>query len=216
MTNEDTKFCAKCQRDVPIGDFYRNAARSDGLGGYCRFCQFAVNEATSKRQRSELIAAMGGCCVRCGYSDARALQIDHINGGGRSEDPIRTSAKFYKKVLDNPGMYQLLCACCNIIKRLEEGEHVGNRDYGRVPPTERKKGVGRHNPEANARRAAGLAKWRAENPDELREAGTRANADPEGRARRAAAAKAYWAEDGPKQQEHRRKINEAKRRDMPE
>ena len=30
--------------------------------------------------RKKIIDALGGCCARCGYSDIRALQIDHING----------------------------------------------------------------------------------------------------------------------------------------
>ena len=34
------------------------------------------------RLKIELIAIMGGKCVRCGYSDPRALQVDHVNGEG--------------------------------------------------------------------------------------------------------------------------------------
>jgi hypothetical protein len=34
------------------------------------------------KKRRKLIDFMGGKCVWCGFDDIRALQIDHINGGG--------------------------------------------------------------------------------------------------------------------------------------
>jgi hypothetical protein len=43
----------------------------------------------------------------------------------------RSSLKFYDKVLANPDLYQLLCANCNALKRLDNDEMRGNRDYGR-------------------------------------------------------------------------------------
>lgn len=114
--------------------------------------------------------------MRCGFDDARALQVDHVNGGGKWVDPYRSTAAFYKKVVDNPDAYQLLCANCNAIKKHEQSEMFGARVYARVAPHKRKQGVGRHNPEANARRAAGLARWRAENPEANSERARKGNA----------------------------------------
>lgn len=59
------------------------------------------------------------CCTDC-----RCLQIDHVNGGGYQEKRIiRNRLTFLKKVLsDTTGMYQLLCANCNWIKRVEKNE----------------------------------------------------------------------------------------------
>ena len=42
---------------------------------------------------------------------------------------------FYQKVIANPDSYQLLCANCNVIKRVELAEHIGVRVYERVVPT---------------------------------------------------------------------------------
>lgn len=190
---ENAKFCPRCQQIKPVAEWLRNAARYDGLSGYCAQCHRQVSTESSHRKRAELLATLGGKCVRCGFSDARALQIDHVNGGGRRTDPYRATAAFYKKVVDHPDEYQLLCANCNWIKKHEDAEHVGNRDYGRVLPTERKQGVGRHNPEANARRAAGLQRWREANPNGDSERAIRSNADPAGRARRSATMKARIA-----------------------
>lgn len=62
-------------------------------------------------------------CVRCGFDDARALQIDHINGGGyRHLITSGSHPKYYKSMLVEPEKYQILCANCNWIKRYEDQE----------------------------------------------------------------------------------------------
>jgi len=74
-----------------------------------------------------LFDILGRECVLCGYSDIRALQFDHINGGGRKEQRIyndrATMVLFYVK---NPELakkkLQVLCANCNWIKRNDKKE----------------------------------------------------------------------------------------------
>ena len=60
------------------------------------------------------LMVLGRKCVRCGFDDIRALQIDHINNDGYKENRV----KMYHKILrgDTEG-YQVLCANCNWIKR---------------------------------------------------------------------------------------------------
>jgi hypothetical protein len=75
--------------------------------------------------RKKVINFLGGKCKKCGYNlDIRALQIDHINGGGIKDRKINgTQISFWRKVLeDNSRKYQLLCANCNCIKRIENHE----------------------------------------------------------------------------------------------
>lgn len=75
------------------------------------------------RLREAVIAYLGGRCIRCGYADTRALEIDHVSGDGRS-DPLRRDAKgFHRAILAGrrDGRVQLLCANCNRLKRWEEG-----------------------------------------------------------------------------------------------
>lgn len=77
--------------------------------------------------RMKVFEKLGNKCVRCGFSDIRALQIDHVNGGGVKElrELNGDSPKFYNKVLaDTNGNYQILCANCNWIKKSEKGENV--------------------------------------------------------------------------------------------
>ena len=78
--------------------------------------------------RKKVLIYIGGekiCCVRCGFSDIRALQIDHIKGDGNKDRKSWNSVtEYYYRIL---GMarkqaqekYQILCANCNVIKRRE-------------------------------------------------------------------------------------------------
>lgn len=78
-----------------------------------------------RRWRRAALAALGGKCVRCGFTDERALQIDHVHGGGcRELNAAKSVAAFYRKVIAEAesGYYQLLCANCNWIKRYENDE----------------------------------------------------------------------------------------------
>jgi hypothetical protein len=110
-----------------------------------------------KIRRTNLIERLGGCCTRCGFSDERALQIDHINGGGcieLSNGLNHSTAEYYNKVIENPDLYQLLCANCNWIKRFENGEDARTNPRVRnIPTIFRPKTLGRHTPESNARRS---------------------------------------------------------------
>jgi len=67
-------------------------------------------------------------CVKCGFSDTRALQIDHINGGGTSELRHMVYCRFLQKILSSPlesirNNYQILCSNCNMIKKEEMREN---------------------------------------------------------------------------------------------
>ena len=68
---------------------------------------------------------MGGVCKFCGYSDHRALQVDHIKGDG-ALDRGKVGPVYYLAVIKsidiNENKYQLLCANCNWIKRSENKE----------------------------------------------------------------------------------------------
>lgn len=61
----------------------------------------------------------------------RALQIDHINGGGIKERVLYNTKDYHRLVLaslENKELkYQLLCANCNWIKRHENQEWGGAR-----------------------------------------------------------------------------------------
>jgi len=77
--------------------------------------------------RSSIFEFFNNKCVNCGFNDIRALQIDHINGGGSKERKlIGANSTFYKQVFESltnkENKYQLLCANCNWIKRHDNNE----------------------------------------------------------------------------------------------
>jgi hypothetical protein len=89
--------------------------------------------------RLKVLDFLGGRCVSpsCawvngdgskGCTDARCLQIDHVFGNGTKETRSMSMNVFLRKVFaDTSGMYQLLCANCNWIKRIENREHSKGR-----------------------------------------------------------------------------------------
>jgi len=80
-----------------------------------------------RESRDKVIEALGGVCVACGHPDRRALQIDHVEGGGGNELRRLTYNAYHTKVLASieagERRYQLLCANCNWIKRAEKNEN---------------------------------------------------------------------------------------------
>ena len=114
---------------------YGRQWRSDNKE-HCREYEQTYREAHAehirKRQRDyarnfrqRVLEAFGGRCVRCGFNDWRALQIDHISGGGnREHQGSKGHAGIYRRALREPDQFQCLCANCNNIKRYEEGEGV--------------------------------------------------------------------------------------------
>ena len=70
--------------------------------------------------KDKLFDILGRQCSICGFTDERALQFDHINGGGDK------NGRSYYKYINDPDIklkLQILCANCNWIKRHENNEN---------------------------------------------------------------------------------------------
>ena len=82
-----------------------------------------------KNLKKRVLSYYGGgklACIKCGFSDIRALSIDHINGNGcKHRKKLLTSGKTFYRWLekqDYPKGYQTLCMNCQFIKREENRE----------------------------------------------------------------------------------------------
>ncbi len=93
--------------------------------------------------RRRLLALLGDVCVcgeidcwhtsKCTVADFRALQIDHINGGGRRDSAKKSaggrSREMYLYYLKHPDEakqeLQVLCANCNWVKVVRNNERKG-------------------------------------------------------------------------------------------
>ncbi len=77
------------------------------------------------RCRRAVIELLGGKCIICGFMDIRALQVDHVLGGGNKDRKTTgrfTSFYILKELLNKSEKYQLLCANCNWIKKAIQSE----------------------------------------------------------------------------------------------
>lgn len=75
----------------------------------------------ARQARIQIFELLGNVCRKCGYSDSRALQIDHVENDGFKERSV-SGQNYYPRMLRHPDFlsrYQILCANCNWIKRFE-------------------------------------------------------------------------------------------------
>jgi hypothetical protein len=140
------KRCGSCGKSFPASGFYKNRGRYDGLTGNCRVCHTAKARDTGPVSvRLAVLKELGGKCVRCGFDDPRALQIDHVNSDGKEHRiSVRTGLyanplRYYKSMLaavgGNKFELQVLCSNCSFIKMEEADErrHLDRRTYEPMP-----------------------------------------------------------------------------------
>lgn len=115
-----------------LKDKVKTEKRKQYLKKYWKDNKDRYNEKKKQRDlkiKTEIFSALGNKCS-CGFSDIRALQIDHIKGGGGKERSIVGKGNLYlyirRIMLKNPekfkNKYQILCANCNWIKRYTNNE----------------------------------------------------------------------------------------------
>ena len=106
-------------RDVELNKQERARLRSEVLLHYCgktmRFGDLVVN-----------VVSYAMRCGSCGFSDHRALQLDHVDNNGAQErkaigNRLSAGTTFYRWLRRNglPPGYQVLCANCNWIKEID-------------------------------------------------------------------------------------------------
>ena len=94
-----------------------------------------------KKQRMRALRALGGLCVRCGFSDPRALEIDHVNGDGDVDGPCHGNGGrrtwLYCKIANgmvDRSRFQVLCSNCHSIKTREERDWLPSERRDDPPP----------------------------------------------------------------------------------
>lgn len=87
-----------------------------------------AKEAAHHKRREIMKDILGGKCVRCGISDFRVLQFDHIDPTEKSFDICRKFNKSDDEFLDEVEKCQLLCHCCHYIKTNHEDRDARSDD----------------------------------------------------------------------------------------
>ena len=145
------RTCKTCRQLLPLDDFYKTMRT---WFSECKDCynkrkqerwrnddewrdkQLELIKRTYADLRSRSLIYLGGDppkCSKCGFSDWRALEIDHIHGGGNKEHKTTSWSKFYNQIListkaEAAQKYQVLCANCNSIKVWENNERIRTDD----------------------------------------------------------------------------------------
>jgi len=111
-----------------------NKWREEHRGEYLKSNLKSV-EKRQKRIRQEIFILLGNKCTNpnCPIPseklDPRGLQIDHVNGGGTKMRKKLGISNCYFRILKEIKAgsldYQLLCAYCNFIKRLDTKRERG-------------------------------------------------------------------------------------------
>lgn len=134
------KHCTRCSKYLSYTQFWPNRGAhspKDGYMSWCKNCALEYKRIYTKRRynalRQEVLSILSSECIRCGFDDPRALQIDHINGGGNAERKrLGSGTTYHKHMLKDISKYQLLCANCNQIKKHDRSE-VAFRETAPIP-----------------------------------------------------------------------------------
>lgn len=144
--------CRSCRVIRPLSEFWKHKKCHQGYSPTCKVCGRAANKAWrlanpdkqryqgSWQQRNpqwrqknlsdkyralkqQILLAYGLRCNQCGFSDVRALHIDHVHENGAADRRRFTALQRMTAIirLGFPHDYQLLCANCNTIKACEAG-----------------------------------------------------------------------------------------------
>lgn len=112
--------------------YAKKANKKWGMKPTSRIIRRRATRLYYRRGRLYLYHILGGKCIQCGFSDIRALQLDHINGSGYTEiQSFKGAVSMYRFYINNPDIakqkLQILCANCNWIKRWEKKEDSNQR-----------------------------------------------------------------------------------------
>lgn len=81
------------------------------------------SRAAKARLKNKVFEVYGRVCVSCGFSDLRALTLDHVlNNGSNERKEYGERGVYYRALLpEYKKEYQTLCMNCQFIKRVQNG-----------------------------------------------------------------------------------------------
>lgn len=146
------KFCRKCQLEKPLTCWTKHGSTADRLQAYCNDCRnqqrrearkqklgcYATEYADNRDEHllrcrklyyrykeqvfSHYCNGTEYSCKHCGFTDMRALSVDHMAGDGADHRRGGTGSSLYKWLVHHnfPEGFQVLCMNCQWIKRYDE------------------------------------------------------------------------------------------------
>ena len=86
----------------------------------------AQSRKAKVKEKLAIFLMYGNKCQICGFSDMRALSLDHKNNNGNCERRELGIRGTYRRAKSQylPDEYQILCMNCQFIKRSIHGDHI--------------------------------------------------------------------------------------------
>lgn len=136
------KICTICKKEKSENDFFYRNKTTEKLHSQCKGCyvekrrkiwkqhyykygsQYRERAVLRKRKLKDNLRKqlhnylLGKSCIKCGFSDPRALEFDHIDPISKSFGIARaiTNTVSWVNILTEIGKCQILCANCHKIK----------------------------------------------------------------------------------------------------
>lgn len=116
----EIKICTVCGPTLKI-NFNRDCTSKSGFASKCKTC-IKIPRAKRIRKAKILIASFkeNASCVRCGLTDARLLEFDHIDPSIKVKNVSCMSSNNQNNILDEISKTQLLCKMCHRLKSIRK------------------------------------------------------------------------------------------------
>jgi hypothetical protein len=117
------RLCRTCLLHKPSSNFKAHRKYPDGLYYECNRC----TSSRSMELRVKALNVVGSVRCICGYSDPRALTIDHVNGNASADRQLGLGNSIYLRIIRRKAStsnYMVLCMNCNHGKYVKYGNHL--------------------------------------------------------------------------------------------
>lgn len=116
-------LCLSCYNKSEYRKINSSKWKASNKGKYW----YHKNDQKLKQKAIEYYSKGKNCCGICGFSDARALVIDHINNNGHNHrKTFNTTINSWLSKNNYPEGFQILCCNCNWIKEVERRKKQSN------------------------------------------------------------------------------------------
>lgn len=108
----ETKYCAKCDKNKCINEFYKRRGKSGG-SAYCIECTKTQSKERHNQFKKELVEYKGGCCQNCGYDKYYgALDFHHLDPNEKDFNFSRVKTFTLNDKIKNE-LDKCVCLCAN-------------------------------------------------------------------------------------------------------
>ena len=143
----NTKLCTSCHKDLLFDMFHKNKTTKDGLSFLCKNCANAAKRRSYRkhgrskdaetqlrnrklRQDYVLDYLEQHPCVKCGETDIRVLEFNHIDPSQKYFEVSRLLQNYgMQKLIDEIDKCEVLCANCHAKHTSEQNNSYRYQRY---------------------------------------------------------------------------------------